>query len=420
MRIMNLIFLSAVLILLAPAHSIGNENEIVTTKWAVYMYSGPTFSSDTLHAVSTGEALEVIDYYENWILIKYRDSYGYVSNDWVEGGRTPEQIAIAEKQFESQEKKQSLPKMATIYDAELMSKPSFQSFSIVKVPAKSELAVLSKEGRWYRVQYQDKTGYVEVRSVKGKKQQTIEMGFDTSVPRVLAHLKNIPDTAYQIKINWYAWLAEHDSQDPNHQKVLSEYRTAYTEKIRQAQQESQRLIREAKEQKRKDSIAEILDELKTIPVSESYKNMARYKKLVELDPENNHYQNKLSYYTNAFQEKKAHEQEERKKREAIKRAGKDLEIVSWGWEEKHGYAIAEGLVKNLTDHKIDRIMAVVVYYTASGENITYDTSFIEYRPLMPGQTSPFRVMTAWNPKMNKATIAFKKMGGQILSTYLNR
>ena len=43
-----------------------------------------------------------------------------------------------------------------------------------------------------------------------------------------------------------------------------------------------------------------------------------------------------------------------------------------------------------------------------------DTALVEYNPLMPGQTTPFKVMSTYNPVMKKCTIAFKEMFGGTL------
>lgn len=63
-------------------------------------------------------------------------------------------------------------------------------------------------------------------------------------------------------------------------------------------------------------------------------------------------------------------------------------------------------------------MAVVTFTTADGSFITSDTGLIEYDPLLPNQTSPWKVMTRWNPRMQRASVEFKTMfGGTLVTLY---
>ena len=49
-----------------------------------------------------------------------------------------------------------------------------------------------------------------------------------------------------------------------------------------------------------------------------------------------------------------------------------------------------------------------------GGFITSDDALIDYNPILPGQTSPFKAMATENPAMRKASIDFKElMGGSI-------
>ncbi len=66
---------------------------------------------------------------------------------------------------------------------------------------------------------------------------------------------------------------------------------------------------------------------------------------------------------------------------------------------------------NVTDRKIENCQAVVQFHTESGDFITSDTALIEFNPLLPGQTSPWKVMTRHNPAMNQARVSFKVLFG---------
>ena len=106
---------------------------------------------------------------------------------------------------------------------------------------------------------------------------------------------------------------------------------------------------------------------------------------------------------------------EAKKQDARKFAGVDLLLKPWSWRHEHGYAIVEGQVKNVSSQSIDNIEAIVEFYTKDGTFITSDSSVIEYRPLLPGQTSPFKVYATWNPAMGTAKINFKTLFGGLIS-----
>lgn len=91
-----------------------------------------------------------------------------------------------------------------------------------------------------------------------------------------------------------------------------------------------------------------------------------------------------------------------------------LELQNYTWSEEYGYAILEGSVKNISGAPLRNVLAVGNFYDASGELITSDDALIEYNPILPGQTSPFKVMARYNPAMKKAGIDFKELlGGTI-------
>lgn len=74
----------------------------------------------------------------------------------------------------------------------------------------------------------------------------------------------------------------------------------------------------------------------------------------------------------------------------------------------------EGQVENLSSEAMKRVVAEASWYDAADNFISSDTAMIEYDPLLPGQKSPFKVMTRRNPAMTKYTVTFKQMfGGQI-------
>lgn len=91
-----------------------------------------------------------------------------------------------------------------------------------------------------------------------------------------------------------------------------------------------------------------------------------------------------------------------------------LEVQKWHWYKEYDYAIAEGTVKNISSESLNNVLAVLQIYDKHGNFIKSDNALIEYRPILPGQTSPFKVMSSFNPEMGNASIDFKNFSGGTL------
>ena len=111
------------------------------------------------------------------------------------------------------------------------------------------------------------------------------------------------------------------------------------------------------------------------------------------------------------------EQEEKKERRERARASSDLELSSFHWQRSSGYAIVDGMVKNISGKSIDNVQAVAIFTDASGGFITSDDAIIEYNPILPGQTSPFKIYARWNPAMKSCRLEFKTLMGGEIATY---
>ena len=85
-----------------------------------------------------------------------------------------------------------------------------------------------------------------------------------------------------------------------------------------------------------------------------------------------------------------------------------------GGDGGYGFHTVEGQVENLTDSNLENVMAVVTWYTDDDQFITSDETLIEYNPILPGQTSPFEVMSQSNPAMSRYRVEFKTMFGGTL------
>lgn len=92
-----------------------------------------------------------------------------------------------------------------------------------------------------------------------------------------------------------------------------------------------------------------------------------------------------------------------------------LEVIDWNvGRASRGFAEVHGMVRNLSTDRLGNVTAVVNWYTADNTFIRSDDALIEYNPIMPGQSSPFRVISPYNPQMHTARIEFKElMGGKI-------
>lgn len=92
-----------------------------------------------------------------------------------------------------------------------------------------------------------------------------------------------------------------------------------------------------------------------------------------------------------------------------------LLLLNWTWTERSGYAIVEGEVQNLSSENLHDVVVLVKFYTTEEMFITSDDALIDYNPILPGQSSPFKVIVSYNPAMKTASISFKEfMGGTIL------
>lgn len=88
-----------------------------------------------------------------------------------------------------------------------------------------------------------------------------------------------------------------------------------------------------------------------------------------------------------------------------------LQLKSYRCAHEYGYTTLVGEVVNITPLKLKGVMAVASHYTRAQELITTDDSLIDYQPILPGQTSPFKVMTTYNPAMASCSVNFKLMSG---------
>jgi hypothetical protein len=86
----------------------------------------------------------------------------------------------------------------------------------------------------------------------------------------------------------------------------------------------------------------------------------------------------------------------------------------WNWSESGNYFHIEGQVKNVSGERLAGTRIVLTFYDKQGRLVTSDVTYPEYDPLMPGQSSPFKSMTAANPAIETYTVEFAARGGEQL------
>jgi hypothetical protein len=92
-------------------------------------------------------------------------------------------------------------------------------------------------------------------------------------------------------------------------------------------------------------------------------------------------------------------------------------VASKGYESSGGgYWYVEGQVKNISDAPIKSLMAVSTWYGKDAAFISSDRALVEFDPLLPGQTSPFKTITRGNPAMSKYSVEFKTFSGPVIGT----
>ena len=94
-----------------------------------------------------------------------------------------------------------------------------------------------------------------------------------------------------------------------------------------------------------------------------------------------------------------------------------LEVRSWRCDTEYGFVFIRGDVKNVSSGKLENVMAVGEFRTKSGELVKTEDALLEYNPIMPGQSSPFKAGGTENPQITSCNLSFKYlMGGTVAYT----
>jgi len=91
-----------------------------------------------------------------------------------------------------------------------------------------------------------------------------------------------------------------------------------------------------------------------------------------------------------------------------------LELISARGYDEHGYAFVEGQVKNISSGPLRNVAVLATWYDKAGEFVKSDDTLIDFNPILPGQTSPFKSLMTNNPAMTRYAVDFKYLiGGTI-------
>lgn len=91
-----------------------------------------------------------------------------------------------------------------------------------------------------------------------------------------------------------------------------------------------------------------------------------------------------------------------------------LRLNSSKCRNEYGFIKFVGEVTNRSAQPIENLMAIGVFRTSNGELVKSASSLIDYQPLMPGQRSPFTVITSDNPVIRECFVGFKTMFGGVV------
>lgn len=92
-----------------------------------------------------------------------------------------------------------------------------------------------------------------------------------------------------------------------------------------------------------------------------------------------------------------------------------LELKKWSWYREYDFITVEGKVTNISGEPLENVEAVVSFSDKNGEFVSSDNALVEYKTLLPNQTTPFKVIAHDNPAIKTAHIEFKQLMGDKLN-----
>jgi hypothetical protein len=83
---------------------------------------------------------------------------------------------------------------------------------------------------------------------------------------------------------------------------------------------------------------------------------------------------------------------------------------------EYGYITIEGQVRNITGLRLEAVLAVVEFYDANDNFVKSESALVDFNPIMPGQASPFSVITTYNPAIKRYSTTFTFFSGEPIPT----
>jgi uncharacterized protein YgiM (DUF1202 family) len=163
--------------------------------------------------------------------------------------------------------------------------------------------------------------------------------------------------------------------------------------------------RKANTAQKKAKIAALEAQAKLIPANNIDKNLQFYRKLLELDPKNRFYKDKVSAYRKRYE-----------RHQKALRGNKRLELIDWHWQQEGNLVTVQGRVKNISKFQLTFAAVMVIWHDRKGRAIASAKTFLDDDPFYPDNESSFKLSTPHFPAMYDATISFITVN-KPLSTY---
>ena len=93
-----------------------------------------------------------------------------------------------------------------------------------------------------------------------------------------------------------------------------------------------------------------------------------------------------------------------------------LALISASCTYRSTYTTCEGFVKNISTLALEDVEVVINWYDENDTPRSSHDALIDYRPILPGQTSPWSSIGTYNPALTRFRVEFKEFfGGTILT-----
>lgn len=385
---------------------------VVYTNDTYDLYSIPSLDGEILGTLEKGTKLNVIDKTEYWYKVQSPNSgTGWVAIKWVVEDEKSEQQAVKTEEYT---RTFYVKRNITIY-----SRKNKGGYPVEPMTAGTKsLTVLKQDGDWINIRTPNgKVGWINEEWVS----KDVNKSKIAEAKKELKHeVEDYPKKVY-AKDEYFLYPEQASEGQPVKTLDMGTELTVIQKdgdwyKVKTKSGELGWVHNDWITVDKAIIIKNLEDKVRPIPASNIKGNLEIYNDLLELDPNNKKYKDKVTYYSKKLEEEKLRKERLRLERERLK-AISDLELLSWNWSKEGSYVTVEGQVKNISGRKLSRVEVWVTWYDKNGNMITYSSSLIEYDPILPGQKSPFKVIERYYPAMEKASIEFKHMWGNKIPFY---